>query len=101
MDWAAMLVRMYQRYFDRQEWKYEITDEDPGEEAGIKTVSMIIHAGFAYGYLKGEKGTHRLVRQSPFNAGDLRQTSFALVEVLPVISPSEIQVNETEIEFEA
>lgn len=84
MDWAAMLVRMYQRYFDRQDWKYEVTDENPGEEAGIKTVSMIIHEPFAYGYLKGEHGTHRLVRQSPYNADKLRQTSFALVEVLPV-----------------
>src|SRR3989344_8684818 len=81
MDWAAMLVRMYQRYFDRQGWKYEVTDEDPGEEAGVKTVSMIVHAPYSFGYLKGEKGTHRLVRQSPFNADKLRQTSFALVEV--------------------
>ncbi|MBI2596830.1 peptide chain release factor 2 [Candidatus Daviesbacteria bacterium] len=101
MDWAAMLVRMYQRYFQRLGWKYEITDEDAGEEAGIKTVSMIIHASFAYGYLKGEKGTHRLVRQSPFNADNLRQTSFALVEVLPIISPSEVEINESDIEFEA
>ena len=101
MDWATMLVRMYQRYFDRQGWKYEITDEDLGEEAGIKTVSMIIHEPFAYGFLKGEKGTHRLVRQSPFNADKLRQTSFALIEVLPVIDPEEIEINEADIEFEA
>ncbi len=101
MDWAQMLVRMYQRYFDRQSWKYEITDEDVGEEAGIKTVSMIVHEPFAFGYLKGEKGTHRLVRQSPFNADKLRQTSFALVEVLPVINPSEVEINEADIEFEA
>ncbi len=101
MDWAAMLVRMYQRYFDRMDWKYEVTDEDAGEEAGIKTVSMIIHESFAFGYLKGERGTHRLVRQSPFNADKLRQTSFALVEVLPVISPNEFEINEADIEFEA
>ncbi len=101
MDWAAMLVRMFQRYFDRQDWKYEVTDEDAGEEAGIKTVSMIIHEPFAFGYLKREKGTHRLVRQSPFNADKLRQTSFALVEVLPVINPSEVEINESDIEFEA
>lgn len=101
MDWASMLVRMYQRYFDRMDWKYEITDEMPGEEAGIKTVSMIVHEGFAFGYLKGERGTHRLVRQSPFNADSLRQTSFALVEVLPVISPQELEINESDIEFEA
>ncbi len=101
MDWAAMLVRMYQRYFDRQDWKYEVTDEDAGEEAGIKTVSMIVHESLAFGYLKGERGTHRLVRQSPFNADNLRQTSFALVEVLPVINPSEVELNEGDVEFEA
>ncbi|MDP3948231.1 MAG: peptide chain release factor 2, partial [bacterium] len=101
MDWAAMLVRMYQRYFDKSGWKYEVTDENPGEEAGIKTVSMIVHAEFAFGYLKGEAGTHRLVRQSPFNADKLRQTSFALVEVLPVIGSEEVEINEGDIEFEA
>lgn len=101
MDWAAMLVRMYQRYFDRQGWKYEITDENPGEEAGIKTVSMIVHESYAFGYLKGEAGTHRLVRQSPFNADSLRQTSFALVEVLPVIGSEEVKINESDIEFDA
>ena len=102
MDWASMLVRMYQRYFDRQGWKYEITDENPGEEAGIKTVSMIVHEPMSFGYLKGEAGTHRLVRQSPFNADKLRQTSFALIEVLPVIEdPQEIEINEGDLEFEA
>ncbi len=101
MDWASMLGRMYQRYFEKSGWKYEITDEDAGEEAGIKTISMIVHESFAFGYLKGERGTHRLVRQSPFNADNLRQTSFALVEVLPVINPSEVEVNESDIEFEA
>lgn len=101
MDWASMLARMYQRYFEKMDWKYEITDENPGEEAGIKTASMIVHEPFAFGYLKGEAGTHRLVRQSPFNADSLRQTSFALVEVLPVISPEEVEINEGDIEFEA
>lgn len=101
MDWALMLVRMYQRYFDRQDWKYEITDENPGEEAGIKTVSMIVHEPYSYGYLKNEAGTHRLVRQSPFNADKLRQTSFALVEVLPVINPAEVKINDADVEFEA
>lgn len=101
MDWAAMLVRMYQRYFEKMGWKFEITDENPGEEAGIKTVSMIIHEPFAFGYLKGEAGTHRLVRQSPFNADNLRQTSFALVEILPVINPGEFEVKDSDVEFEA
>jgi len=102
MDWTAMLARMYQRYFERQGWKYEITDESFGEEAGYKSISMIIHAPLAYGYLKKEAGTHRLVRQSPFNADSLRQTSFALVEILPVIEgETEVYINPADIEFEA
>lgn len=101
MDWTAMLVRMYQRYFEKKGWKYEVTDEIPGDEAGFKTVSMIVHEPLSYGYLKGEKGTHRLVRQSPFNADKLRQTSFALVEVLPVISEAEVDIDEKDLEFEA
>ncbi len=101
MDWASMLVRMYQRYFDRMGWKYEVTDENPGEEAGIKTVSMIVHEPFAFGYLKGERGTHRLVRQSPFNADALRQTSFALVETLPIVSSEDVEIKDDDIEFEA
>lgn len=102
MDWAAMLTRMYQRYFEKMGWEFEVTDEDPGEEAGFKTVSIIVHEPFSYGYLKGEKGTHRLVRQSPFNADHLRQTSFALIEVLPVIdNPQEVDINEADIEFAA
>ncbi len=101
MDWASMLVRMYQRYFEKTGWKFEMTDENPGEEAGIKTVSMIIHEPYAFGYLKGEIGTHRLVRQSPFNADKLRQTSFALVEILPVIDATEIEIKDDDIEFEA
>lgn len=102
MDWTAMLARMYQRFFERKDWKFEVTDENPGEEAGYKTFSMIVHIPFAYGNLRGEAGTHRLVRQSPFNADKLRQTSFALVEVLPVIEDSkEIEIKDDEIEFDA
>ncbi|QQG43543.1 MAG: peptide chain release factor 2 [Candidatus Daviesbacteria bacterium] len=100
MDWAAMLSRMYQRYFDKIGWKFELGDESVGEEAGIKSISFIVHAPFAYGYLKGESGTHRLVRQSPFNADNLRQTSFAAVEVLPIIEDqNEVTINPTDIEF--
>lgn len=101
MDWVAMLYRMYQRYFERKNWKFELTDESLGEEAGYKSVSMIVHAPLAYGYLKGEAGTHRLVRQSPFNADKLRQTSFALVEVLPVIENIELEIKDEDIEFAA
>lgn len=101
MDWTAMLSRMYQRYFEKKGWQFEVTDEMPGEEAGYKTFSMMVHEPYAFGYLKGERGTHRLVRQSPFNADKLRQTSFALVEVLPVINPEEVEINEGDIEFEA
>jgi peptide chain release factor 2 len=102
MDWAAMLARMYQRYFEKMSWSYEISDESFGEEAGYKSITMIVHADYAYGLLKGERGTHRLVRQSPFNADKLRQTSFALVEILPIIeNETEVDINPADIEFEA
>lgn len=102
MDWALMLSRMYQRYSDKHEgWKTEIINEVPGEETGLKEISIFITGDFAYGYLKGEMGVHRLVRLSPFNADQLRQTSFALVEVIPEvdddpdidIKPDDIQVD--------
>lgn len=97
-----MLSRMYQRYFEKKGWEYEVTDESAGEEAGIKQLSMIVHNAYAYGLLRREAGTHRLVRQSPFNADALRQTSFALVEILPVIEdPEEVSINESDLEFEA
>lgn len=102
MDWAEMLLRMYSRYAEFKKWKWEEVDRTPGDEAGVKSVTITINGNYAYGYLKKEAGTHRLVRQSPFNADHLRQTSFALVEVLPQIeSNQDIIIKDEDIEFEA
>jgi len=98
MDWTSILMRMYLRFFERRGWKYEVLEETPGEEAGLKSVVFRVEGFCAYGYLKGEAGTHRLVRQSPFNADALRQTSFALVEVLPELE--EADVSDVEIKDE-
>lgn len=100
MDWASMLFRMYTRYFEQKGWKYEEIDRVMGEEAGIKTSILNVHGTFAYGFLKCEAGVHRLVRQSPFNADKLRQTSFALVEVLPMIEEKEIEVKDEDVEWQ-
>lgn len=102
MDWAAILQRMYLRYFERQDWKFELLDITPGDEAGIKSAYFKINHPYAYGYLRGEDGVHRLVRLSPFNADQLRQTSFAKVEVSPVIQDvQEVSIRPEDIEFAA
>jgi peptide chain release factor 2 len=85
MDWAAMLYRMYSRYCERRGWEVEPADLVAGEEAGISSASFIVRGDHAYGYLKAEKGVHRLVRISPFDAAARRQTSFAAVDVTPEI----------------
>lgn len=85
MDFAEMLLRMYLRYFEIKGFKSEIIDKMPGEEAGIKSATVLVQGEFAYGYLKNEYGVHRLIRLSPFNAKNLRQTSFVGIEVIPVI----------------
>lgn len=101
MDWASMLYRMYTRYFEKKNWNFQVLEEAPGEEAGLKSITIEVIGDYAYGFLKHEAGTHRLVRQSPFNADNLRQTSFALVEVLPEIEENaDIDIKEDEIEWD-
>lgn len=102
MDWASMLQRMYMRYFERKQWKYEMLDMNPGEEAGIKSAYFKVTVPSSYGFLRNENGAHRLVRLSPFNADQLRQTSFAKVEVTPVINnATEVDIRPEDIEFSA
>jgi len=103
MDWASMLFRMYTRYFERKGWGYEILDQTAGEGAGIKSMTLRITVPHAYGYLKKEGGTHRLVRQSPFNADSLRQTSFARVEVMPELDEvdlPDIEIRDEDLEWQ-
>jgi peptide chain release factor 2 len=101
-DWAAMLQRMYLRYFEKKKYKTELIEERVGDEAGIKSVSYIVSGPLTYGYLKGEKGVHRLVRLSPFNSENKRETSFAGVEVMPLIDENDdLELNQDDIEFEA
>ena len=100
MDWASILLRMYTRFFERKKWPYEVLSQTVGEEAGIKSATLAVKKDYAYGFLKGEAGVHRLVRLSPFDADNLRHTSFAQVEVLPVLGEKEIKLDPEDLKFE-
>ena len=96
-DWASMLSRMYEKYFANKKYKYEVLDVQEGEEAGIKSIVYIVSGKHAYGYLKSEKGVHRLVRVSPFDSNHRRHTSFAAVDVIPEFENVELNINESDI----
>lgn len=100
-DWVQMLERMYLRWAEKSGMKAAVIEESPGEEAGLKSAVVAISGAFAYGKLRSEHGVHRLVRLSPFNADSLRQTSFALVEVLPQIdAPDEVQIDDKDLKVD-
>ncbi|MCL6086984.1 MAG: peptide chain release factor 2 [Actinobacteria bacterium] len=100
-DWTDMLLRMYIRWLDSKKFKYRITDYLPGEEAGIKNVTLTIHGTNAYGLLKSEKGIHRLVRISPFDSSKRRHTSFAAVDVIPLFEDNvEVEINKDDLRID-
>ena len=100
-DWAMMIYRMYTRYCEQNNYKYEVIDYQDGEEAGIKSASIRVKGTNAYGYLKNEKGVHRLVRLSPFDSNNRRHTSFASVEVTPEIEQDNtIQIEEKDLKID-
>jgi peptide chain release factor 2 len=99
-DWTQMLLRMYVRFAEKSGWKVQTIEESPGEEAGLKSVTLEINGEFAYGKLKGEHGVHRLVRLSPFNA-ESRETSFAKVEVMPKVDkPDALVIDDKELKID-
>lgn len=101
-DWASMVFRMYTRFANAKGWKVTIVDKVDGVEAGIASAEILVEGVYAYGYLKNEHGTHRLVRNSPFNSQGLRQTSFVGVEVLPEVNEDiDIEIKDEDLEFSA
>ena len=100
-DWANMLLRMYTRYFDKNDYKYEIISKQDGEEVGIKGCTLLVKGYYAFGYLKGETGVHRLVRISPFDSNSRRHTSFASVLVTPEINKKlEVEIKESDLRID-
>ena len=100
-DWAGMLLRMYTRFAEKQGWIVQTIDESAGEEAGIKSVTIELSGSFAFGKLKGEHGVHRLVRLSPFNSDNLRQTSFAKVEIMPKVDrPGDVEIDDKDLKID-
>lgn len=100
-DWALMLSRMYTKYFDKKKYKYEVLSEQKGDEAGIKSIVYLVKGKFCYGYLKSEKGVHRLVRLSPFDSNNRRHTSFAAVDVIPEFNDAiDIEIKETDLKID-
>lgn len=100
-DWSSMLLRMYLRWTEKKGFKSEIIDMTEGEEAGIKSVTLTVDGPYAYGYLRSEKGVHRLVRLSPFDSNNRRHTSFTQVEVLPQIeTDSEVEIDPKDLKIE-
>lgn len=100
-DWTEMLMRMYLRWAERRGWRTQILDQTPGEEAGLKSVALSIEGPYAYGYLKTERGTHRLVRISPFDFQKRRQTSFALVDPMPQVeTDTEVDIRPDDIKID-
>jgi len=100
-DWVDMLLRMYIKWLDNKKFKYRITDYLPGEEAGIKNVTLTIHGPNAYGLLKSEKGIHRLVRISPFDSSKRRHTSFAAVDIIPLFEDDvELEINKDDLRID-
>lgn len=99
-DWAEMLMRMYARWAERNGYSVEVADLLPGEEAGIKSATLIMHGHNAYGYLKNEKGVHRLVRISPFDSSARRHTSFASVDVVPEMGEQEVEIDPADLKVD-